>query len=384
VVGALWEDSNATGVNDNQNNNSAQFSGAAYVFVRNGTNWSQQAYLKASNTDASDEFGASLGVWGDTVVVGASRERSNATGVNGDQSNNSAVNSGAAYVFVRSGTNWSQQAYLKASNTGVNDLFGGAVAVSGDTAVVGAVGESSIATGVNGDQTDNSASRAGAAYVFVRSGTTWSQQAYLKASNTEQRDADFIGGDSFGQAVAVWGDTVVVGAIYEDSNAAAVNGDQVNNNATNSGAAYIFVRSGTNWSQQAYLKASNPGDGDFFASAVAISGSTVLVGAPDEDSNATGVNGSGNDPNIYFNSGAAYVFTGLGIGPRLAMTSDTAGGYFIRCNGITGFTYQCQRAMSVSGPWATNAVTTALSPGLVEFHEITAPTGNAFYRVVQR
>ena len=129
-----------------------------------------------------------MAVSGDTVVVGALWEDSSATGVNGNQSDNSAADAGAAYVFVRSGTTWSQQAYLKASNTGAGDYFGCSVAVSGDTVVVGAYGEDSSATGVNGNQSDNSATDAGAAYVFVRSGTTWSQQAYLKASNTGADD----------------------------------------------------------------------------------------------------------------------------------------------------------------------------------------------------
>src|SRR5262249_39444615 len=106
----------------------------------------QQAYLKASNTGAGDGFGISVAISGDTVVVGAHGEDSNATGVNGNQADNSASSSGAAYVFVRTGGVWSQQAYLKASNTGMNDRFGWSVAVSGDTVVVGAVGESSSAT----------------------------------------------------------------------------------------------------------------------------------------------------------------------------------------------------------------------------------------------
>src|SRR5262249_9086539 len=152
--------------------------------------------------------GSSAAVSGDTVVVGAPYESSNATGVDGDPSTNSAPSAGAAYVFVRSGTNWSQQAYLKASNTDANDGFGTTVAVSGDTVVVGAYGESSNATGVHGDQSDNNAQWAGAAYVFVRFGGVWSQQAYLKASNTQEYY-------EFGISVAVSGDTVVVGAPNE-------------------------------------------------------------------------------------------------------------------------------------------------------------------------
>jgi len=132
----------------------------------------QQAYLKASNTGGGDRFGTSIGVSGDTVVVGAYEEDSNATGVNGSQADNSATNSGAAYVFVRSGSVWTQQAYLKASNTGADDDFGSAVAVSGDTVVVGALQEASNATGVNGNQADNSASASGAAYVYTGFATT--------------------------------------------------------------------------------------------------------------------------------------------------------------------------------------------------------------------
>jgi hypothetical protein len=154
-------------VNGNQTDNSASASGAAYVFVRDGTTWTQQAYLKASNTEAADNFGASVAVSGDTVVVGARFEDGNATGVNGNQGDNSAPDSGAAYIFVRDGTTWSQQAYLKASNTGAGDRFGDSVVVSGDTVVVAAEEEDSNATGVNGNQADNSAVGSGAAYVFT-------------------------------------------------------------------------------------------------------------------------------------------------------------------------------------------------------------------------
>jgi CSLREA domain-containing protein len=285
-------------------------SGARYPITIDPT--AQQAYLKASNTGASDYFGNSVAVSGDTVVVGAYQEDSNTTGVNGDQTNNSAGNSGAAYVFVRSGATWSQQAYLKASNTGADDRFGISVAVAGDTVVVGAFQEASNATGVNGDQANNSASAAGAAYVFVRSGATWSQQAYLKASNTGASDG-------FGWSVAVAGDTVVVGALYEDSNATGVNGDQTNNSSTDSGAAYAFVRSGTTWSQQAYLKASNTGADDWFGTSVAVAGDTVVVGANLEASNATGVNGDQTN-NSAGASGAVYVF--LSTPPTLSISKS--------------------------------------------------------------
>jgi hypothetical protein len=238
VVGAYEEDSNAIGVNGDQNNNDAINSGAAYVFVRDGINWTQQAYLKASNTGAGDQFGFSVSISGDTIVVGAHEEDSNAVGVNGIQNNDNSLNSGAAYVFVRTGTTWTQQAYLKASNTGSTDYFGYSVSISGDTIVVGAYAEDSSSTGVNGPQNNNDAFNAGAAYVFVRTGTTWTQQAYLKASNTAAQDV-------FGRSVSISGDTIVVGADAEDSADTGVNGDQSNNDALNSGAAYVFVRIGT-------------------------------------------------------------------------------------------------------------------------------------------
>ena len=127
-------------------------------------------YVKASNTGASDEFGYSvaLSADGNTLAVGAVGEDSNATGVNGDQTDNSASRSGAVYVFARSGASWTQQAYVKASNTGADDRFGYSVALSadGNTLAVGADYEASNATGVNGDQTDNSASDSGAVYLY--------------------------------------------------------------------------------------------------------------------------------------------------------------------------------------------------------------------------
>ncbi|MGE0470998.1 MAG: integrin [Nitrospira sp.] len=304
VVGARFEDSVATGVNGDQADNSASDSGAVYVFTRSGGGWSQQAYLKASNTEAGDEFGSWVALDGDTLVVGARFEDSAATGVNGDQADNSAPDSGAVYVFTRSGGVWSQQAYLKASNTEAGDWFGATVALDGDTLVVGARFEDSVATGVNGDQADNSAPDSGAVYVFTRSGGVWSQQAYLKASNTEA-------GDEFGFWVAMDGDTLVAGARFEDSAATGVNGDQADNSAPESGAAYVFTRTEGDWSQQAYLKASNTGAGDLFGNDVAVDGDTLVVGAPSEDSAATGVNGDQAD-NSAPESGAAYVFTRSG------------------------------------------------------------------------
>ena len=192
----------------------------------------QQAYLKASNTEAGDAFGTTVALDGDTLVVGTGAEDSNATGVNGNQADNSDVDSGAVYVFTRTGGVWTQQAYLKASNAEVGDTFGRGLALRGDTLVVGAFSDDSNATGVGGNQADNSASESGAVYVFRRTGGVWAQENYVKASNTEA-------GDRF-RLVALDGDTLVVGATSEDSSATGVGGNQADNNASGSGAVYVF------------------------------------------------------------------------------------------------------------------------------------------------
>ena len=311
AVGAPNEASNATGVNGNQNNELADASGAVYVFTQSGGVWTQQAYIKASNTQSNDGFGGNVSLSGDgsTLAVSATGEDSNATSIDGDQTNNAATRSGAVYVFVRSGATWSQQAYIKATNTRSEDRFGAALAISGDgnTLAVGADSEGSGATGINGDQMSSAAAGSGAVYVFTRVVATWSHQAYIKASNTEAQDA-------FGGSVAISGDgnTLVVGAAEEDSDARGVNGSQTNNLATGSGAVYVFGRSGGTWTQRAYVKSSNSETYDHFAKSIALSadGDTLAVGADAEDSNAPGVNGNQSN-NAFPSSGAAYVFTGV-------------------------------------------------------------------------
>ena len=170
AVGAWGENSNAIGIDGDETDNSASSAGAVYVFTRSGTTWTQQAYVKASNTDASDFFGYNLSLSddGNTLAVNAIGERSNAPGIGGDQTDNSNFLSGAVYVFIRSGTTWTQQAYVKASNTGLGDFFGVSLSLSGDgnSLAVGAAQEGSNAAGIGGDQSNNSTSKAGAVYLY--------------------------------------------------------------------------------------------------------------------------------------------------------------------------------------------------------------------------
>ena len=246
VVGANMDD---VGANMNR--------GSAYVFIRNGTTWTQQAQLIASDGAGGDQFGFSVSISGETVIAGAYLDD---VGANSNQ--------GSAYVFVRSGTAWTEQAKLTAADGAVGDGFGYGVSISGNTIIAGASGDD---IGANSDQ--------GSAYIFVRNGTTWTEQAKLTAS-------DGAASDQFGISAAVSGETAIVGAIYDDVGA---NSDQ--------GSAYIFVRNGTTWTEQAKLTASDGAADDQFGYGVSIYGGTVSVGAP----------GSNVD------KGSAYVFVRKGM-----------------------------------------------------------------------
>jgi hypothetical protein len=295
AVGAWGEDSAATGINGNQGDNSALTAGAAYIFRNNGTSWSQEAYIKASNAEAGDNFGWSLGLAGDNLVVGAYGE---------DSDTNATLNplsgAGAAYAYRRNGNVWTQVNWLKAPTKDAGDNFGWAVDVSEDRLVVGAPNEASSATGVDGNQDDDSAGGSGAVYVFTWSGSFWGFQSYLKASNTG-------GGDFLGVTVAVRGTTIVAGAMFEASSATGVNGNAESEAAPGSGAAYVFRSTGATWNQIGYVKASNTGSDDLFGWSVAASEDTVVIGSRDEDSAATGLDGDGASE-AAGEAGAVYVF----------------------------------------------------------------------------
>ncbi len=306
VVGAYLEDSSAIGTGIGEVDNSEENSGAAYVFTRSTGEWTQQAFLKASNAEGTDYFGFSVAISDNTIIVGAQNESSNATEVDGDQNNNLTSSSGAAYIFTRAGNSWSQQAYLKASNSGFSDRFGYSVAISGETVAIGAYLEDSNDTGVGGTGANDLASSSGAAYTFTRSAGVWAQGQYFKASNTDNSDL-------FGFSVSISGDILLVGSRLEDSNAQGINGDGSNDLASSSGAAYSYIRQAGSWSQPTYIKASNTGENDKFGLAVAVSGSVLLIGASNESSNATGINGN-QENNAAEQSGAAYIFNIDGSG----------------------------------------------------------------------
>lgn len=209
--------------------------GSAYVFARVGVTWTLQIKLLAPDRAKDDYFGNAVAMDGNTVLVGSASD-STATG----------NNSGSAYVFVRSGASWTSQAKLTPPDGVKNGFFGTSVAVDGGTAVVG--------------DEPYGRQRPGSAYVFVRSGTAWTQQARLTA-------ADGLAANEFGWAVDVSGRTVVVGAYGDDPGGFW------------SGSAYVFTRSGTRWTQREKLIAPDPAERDQFGQAVAVEAGTVVIGA---------------------------------------------------------------------------------------------------------
>ncbi|MCH8305454.1 MAG: T9SS type A sorting domain-containing protein [Candidatus Marinimicrobia bacterium] len=240
VVGALLDDDNGAGA------------GSAYVFKRSGAGWAQESHLLASDGAIGDQFGRSVSISGDYVVVGARYNDHNGT------------DAGSAYVFKRADTSWAQESQLLASDGATGDFFGSSVSISGDYVVVGAFQD-----GDNGIYS-------GSAYVFKRADTSWVQEAKLLPS-----DGGAI--DGFGISVSISGDYVVVGAWGDDDN------------GSKSGSVYVFKRAGSIWTQEAKLLPSDGATDDWFGSSVSISGDYAVVGAWGNDDNGS-------------RSGSAYVF----------------------------------------------------------------------------
>ena len=290
VISSVNEYSSSIGVNGNQENDSMPFAGAVYIYKRIENVWVKEAYIKASNTNANDSFGYSIAISGDTLVVGAPDEDSNADDINGDQTNNDGDAVGAAYVFTRTNGAWVQQAYLKASNAETNDMFGYTVAINGDTIAVGAINESSDATGVDGDQANNDGFQSGAVYLFQRESGSWFQQSYLKPFDTENLQ-------HFGESLALTDSVLAIGSSWKRV------GDY-----TNAGAVYVYEYSSdlSLWLETAYLTASNPGGNDNFGHSLGIHENTMVIGARREAGSGTGINPVHNDDAEQ--SGAVYVF----------------------------------------------------------------------------
>lgn len=236
--------------------------GSVYIFVKIGTDWVQQQKLTGDDTAIDDQFGYSVAINEGTIVVGAPYDAGTA-----------GAYQGSVYVFVRNGSVWTKQQKLRASDAGLADLFGSLVDINGETLVVGVPDDGSPLLG----------SSHGSAYVFVRNGSIWTQQQKIIANDASANDL-------FGGAVSIRGDTIVAGAPFEGR---AGSGE--------TGSAYVFVRTGTTWTQQQKLTASDAANGDRFGATVGIAGETIVIGSPFDSVSASG-----------YQQGSAYVFERVG------------------------------------------------------------------------
>ncbi|MCK4529910.1 MAG: choice-of-anchor D domain-containing protein, partial [Candidatus Marinimicrobia bacterium] len=293
IIGAYQEDEDASGANTLIN------AGAAYIFYNNGSVWSQQQKLVAFDRSPHKFFGNSVAISGNYVIVGAEREEKDANGLN------PITNAGAAYIFYNNGVSWIQQQKVVASDRALYDGFGLSVAISDGYAIVGTSSESEDANG------ENTVGNAGSAYIFVRSGESWTQQQKIVAS--DRGIADY-----FGCSVAISGDYVIVGAYDEDED---INGE---NTLLTAGSAYIFTRNVDTWSQQQKIVASDRAESNWFGYSVAISGDHAIIGAYRE----------------LWNTGAAYIFARDTIGwvqqQKITATRLATSDYFGHSVDISG------------------------------------------------
>jgi hypothetical protein len=231
--------------------------GAVFVYRYSGSGWVEEAQFLAADAASDDEFGVSVGVSGNTIVVGSHFD------------DGGGVDSGAAYVFLFDGSRWKQVAKLTASDTMAYDNFGYSVAIDGDV----------VAVGANLDDHDGGVN-SGSAYIFEKPGGGWTdmtETVKLVASDAEVND-------EFGKSISVSDDTAVIGAHYDTTGSADL-----------SGSAYVFRNGVSGWTQAAKLTASDPSDQDRFGLSVAIDGDVVVAGAWADDDGGT-------------QTGSAYVF----------------------------------------------------------------------------
>ncbi|BFM19779.1 hypothetical protein [Gilvimarinus japonicus] len=326
AASAPYEDSNAAGVNGNQDDNSVDLAGAVYVFDLSDEDWNQQAYIKPSTKSWHDSpcfdprppsiecyettpsrFGYALAFAdeGNLLAVGSPGDNSSSGGINGDEEDFKARSSGAVHILRYTDAGWGHTDYIKAATPGMNDEFGLSLALSADGSrlAVGAPYEDGAGSGLDADATTIGEADSGAAYLFAFDGS-WQQQAYIKA---EASDEDNL----FGWQVALSGDGTVLaaGAPRDDSDAQAIGTDWDNNLAPSAGAAYLYQHNGSSWQLGNYIKSSNTDANDTFGRTLVLTrdGQTLAVTASGEDGKGTDTTGDSSD-NSVTDSGAVYLY----------------------------------------------------------------------------
>ncbi|MEI8025150.1 MAG: hypothetical protein WCI18_02265 [Pseudomonadota bacterium] len=359
LVGATQEDSSESTITQTAltTNNSYAQSGAAYLFSRMGTIWTQDAYIKASNVGADDYFGEPVAISGDTIAIGAWNEASSQNTISNTTApaspDNSATGSGAVYIYRKDAVNqWRQEAYIKASNAEQNDNFSSSLSLSGNMLAVGSPMESSNLTTISfgtAFTTNNSSPGSGAVYMFNRSGSVWSQQAYIKASNNRTNNR-------FGDQLSLSGSTLAVGVMLDDSNQTTITYGppaSTNLNMSESGATFLYKYISGSWYEKNYIKPANTHNADNFGFSISLSGDSLAVGAPQESSNQTTItNGSQPSPNISLpNSGATYIYRNMDIAadPDLRIIAKTSTSITLAWNPNLGYATQVRIVPAILG-----------------------------------
>ncbi|UCC23630.1 MAG: right-handed parallel beta-helix repeat-containing protein, partial [Planctomycetota bacterium] len=298
------------------------YSGSAYIFKRDGTSWTEQTKLTASDGAASDYFGARVSISGEYCVIGAY----------GDDDKGDS--SGSAYIFKRDGPSWTQQIKLTASDGGAGDLFGNSVSINGDYCLVGALRD------------DDMGENSGAVYIYKRDGTSWTEQEKLTAS-------DGSGLEEFGCSVSINGVYCVIGADKDDDN------------GLNSGSAYLFRRDGTSWTEQAKLLPSDGDDGDYFGNAVSIDGDYYVAGAYRDENMG------------WWMPGSAYVFShelgGL-VGLEITGPNEAPVNFTTKYKAIAHYDNGCTEDVTDFAEWLVEPEAIAsIEAGLLRTEDINVP-----------
>ncbi len=330
VVGAPFEDHDLTGTSSSLfNNGYTSESGSAYIYEKNDKGeWIFKQKLIANDRQTDDLFGISVAISGNVIIIGAVNESHNALGTVGSTttSHGFKVHAGAAYVFEKNASgNWYQSQKIVANDRDIDDKFGRDVAVSGNTILVSADGETNITN------VPDFFGGTGAVYVFEKNSSgVWTQQQKLTSSDAQ-------GGDLFGSSIAISGSYCAIGAPLEDHNEYASAFATVNTAdfKASAGAVYIFKKlANGNWQQEQKIVASDRQAGDLFGQDVDIFNKDIIVGVAEEDHNMNGTASSTTSTHGYASeAGAAYIFEANSVGiwsqkNKLVAPDRQAGDYF--------------------------------------------------------
>ena len=294
AITAIYENSCSAGVGGDMSNNACNSPGAVFTFEKDANGWGQEEYFKSNIPSDSERYGQGIALDGDRLVVGAGRQRGCTVG-----QTSGCNNGGSAYIYDYANGAWSMIVELKPSNLNGGDRFGEDVALDGDRVLISARNDDSCATTIDGNMSDNNCSNTGAAHLYELVNGNWTHMTFFKGSAAQD-------GAQFGTSTAIDGDRIIIGSPNEDNCNAGLNSTPVSG-CTNTGAVYIFDYVNGAWAESAYLKSDHPDDTDSFGSSADLSGDTVALSSPQDDSCSTGIGGDQAD-NMCVDTGAVSIY----------------------------------------------------------------------------